>query len=440
MEQDQIITFIETFLKKLHRRHKLKAAFIGGTLARGAFGQIKPDDIDVIIVADDITSTLVTKITSTWTSFLSKLPLNPPDAFAVLSKTAIDVFVISKNDVKKFAKKFSSITLDEVFCEFILGNYENTSLFFSSDPPFSLRKCQGDFFWETLILRNIPVIGKRYLSRNLKLFLQNPILRKTREKLLELSKNYPSTLGDVEATLSECKENLSRIDGHRAAIKKLLTQIEELEHILERKPCLFKVVFSKIRSEVIKKEVEHLIVSSKEPLSSFKQTGETEFTREIQDLLYEEIKDNVKGKRVLDIGCEKGRLAGMLAKDGAEVCGMDINPEHINRARVINAGENCQFKTGDIRENIPFDGKFDIMIATGVFESYVITDMNEIKKSLANISRKLRKGGGFYTGFSGDGGIIDESTANEFEMTYEGYVINRKTKRDKVLVDIFKKS
>jgi len=171
----------------------------------------------------------------------------------------------------------------------------------------------------------------------------------------------------------------------------------------------------------------------------FKQTGETEITREIQDLLYEEIKDKVKGKRVVDIGCEKGRLSGMLVKANAEVCGMDINPEHINMAREINAGENCQFKTGDVRENIPFDGKFDIIIATGVFESYVIEDMNEIKKSLANISRKLRRGGEFYTGFSGDAGVIDESTAKEFELNYEGYII-KKTKRDKVLVDIFKKS
>ena len=174
-------------------------------------------------------------------------------------------------------------------------------------------------------------------------------------------------------------------------------------------------------------------------MSFFKRTMETETTRAIQDLLYGEIKNKINGKRILDIGCEEGRLARMLVKHGAEVCGMDINLEHITKAIALTPGVKCQFQTGDIRKVIPFEGEFDIILATGVFEIPIIDDIKEIKKSLANISRKLKRNGEFYTGFSGDSGVVDEDTANEFEMKYDGYIIE-KAKRDKVLVERFTKN
>ena len=38
-----------------------------------------------------------------------------------------------------------------------------------------------------------------------------------------------------------------------------------------------------------------------------------------------ELLGNIKGKKVIDLGCGDGALSGLLAKKGAEVTGVDTN-------------------------------------------------------------------------------------------------------------------
>lgn len=55
---------------------------------------------------------------------------------------------------------------------------------------------------------------------------------------------------------------------------------------------------------------------------------------------------------ICDLGCGPGQIAGYLQSCGAEVCGIDLSPEMIRRARILFP--NINFQTGDMTnlENI----------------------------------------------------------------------------------------
>jgi 2-polyprenyl-6-hydroxyphenyl methylase/3-demethylubiquinone-9 3-methyltransferase len=71
---------------------------------------------------------------------------------------------------------------------------------------------------------------------------------------------------------------------------------------------------------------------------------------------------NVEGRRILDLGCGKGRIARRLAERGAEVIGLDSSTGMLSRAGGIPRiqGESSRLPFGD--------GQFDAVIAVEVFE------------------------------------------------------------------------
>uniref|UniRef100_A0A7S4MPE2 Methyltransferase domain-containing protein n=1 Tax=Odontella aurita TaxID=265563 RepID=A0A7S4MPE2_9STRA len=70
-------------------------------------------------------------------------------------------------------------------------------------------------------------------------------------------------------------------------------------------------------------------------------------------------------KRVLDIGCGRGRVAMHTARaTGASVCGMNIDPSQIANAKeysaMIGLKERTDFKVGSINDPLPYaDEEFD---------------------------------------------------------------------------------
>ncbi len=78
--------------------------------------------------------------------------------------------------------------------------------------------------------------------------------------------------------------------------------------------------------------------------------------------------DNIKtGDRVLDIGCGSGDLSFDLAKKAKKVVGIDLNQEHLKKAKEKNKAENIDYILGDaVVYN--FKDKFDIVVLSNVLE------------------------------------------------------------------------
>ena len=94
---------------------------------------------------------------------------------------------------------------------------------------------------------------------------------------------------------------------------------------------------------------------------------------------------DLAGKRVLDVGCGKGRFARILAErnPGARICGMDLSPAMLRY--VPGPVAPC---AGSMTE-LPFpDGAFDAAYATESLEHAV-----EIERAVAEMCRVVKPGG-----------------------------------------------
>src|SRR5467141_3990924 len=75
--------------------------------------------------------------------------------------------------------------------------------------------------------------------------------------------------------------------------------------------------------------------------------------------------DVQSGQRVLDVACGTGVVAITAARIGANVTGLDLTPELLERARENSrtAGVEIEWREGDV-ENIPFDDAvFDAVVS-----------------------------------------------------------------------------
>jgi len=95
---------------------------------------------------------------------------------------------------------------------------------------------------------------------------------------------------------------------------------------------------------------------------------------------------NIRGKKILDLGCGTGIYAKILTKKGAKVKGIDISKEMIKIAQKENP--EIEFKVGNA-EKLPYKSKeFDIVLSALVLEYF--KDWNKVLKE---INRVLEKDG-----------------------------------------------
>lgn len=80
---------------------------------------------------------------------------------------------------------------------------------------------------------------------------------------------------------------------------------------------------------------------------------------------------NIKGKKILDIGCGTGHISVRLAEKGAYVMGVDFSQDMIDRANAIakekGLFDNCVFIKDDFAKHV-FNEKFDVSVALGFFD------------------------------------------------------------------------
>jgi SAM-dependent methyltransferase len=103
------------------------------------------------------------------------------------------------------------------------------------------------------------------------------------------------------------------------------------------------------------------------------------------------VKNNCRGKRILEYGCGPGGYSFSLAKSGAKVVGIDISEVAVKQARDTARMENVEgsieFLVMDA-ENLMFkDNYFDIVCGTGVLHHL------DVGRAFSEISRVLKPGG-----------------------------------------------
>ncbi len=101
---------------------------------------------------------------------------------------------------------------------------------------------------------------------------------------------------------------------------------------------------------------------------------------------------DLKGKRVVDVGCGDGDLAHRMASAQAKVTGIDPNPIRIERARK-SAGGNETFLEG-VAEHLPcIDASIDIVV---FFNSLHHVPVAGMEAALSEAARVLKPAGLLY--------------------------------------------
>ena len=95
---------------------------------------------------------------------------------------------------------------------------------------------------------------------------------------------------------------------------------------------------------------------------------------------------NLRGKKVLDLGCAVGTQSKVLAELGATVVGVDFHPELLAVARSKSIS-GATFLLGDIRDNFP-DESFD-----GIWSSFVAAYFPDLEPVLRRWRSALKPGG-----------------------------------------------
>ena len=116
---------------------------------------------------------------------------------------------------------------------------------------------------------------------------------------------------------------------------------------------------------------------------------------ELQEFLVETgfIREDIKGKKILDAGCGIARLTEILGKQGADCVALDIHPRLQHYARERRPEDSlCAplYLRGNIEE-LPFTACFDLVWCQGVL-SYV----ENVEKAIAELQRVTQQGGLLY--------------------------------------------
>ena len=105
--------------------------------------------------------------------------------------------------------------------------------------------------------------------------------------------------------------------------------------------------------------------------------------------LLDRFADCVRGTGIsCDLGCGPGQVARYLSDRGVSVCGVDLSPEMVNRARQLNP--RIEFSTGDMRDLDVPDGSW-----AGIAAFYAIVNLpnGDLHLAFREMFRVLQPGG-----------------------------------------------
>ncbi|MFA5048098.1 MAG: class I SAM-dependent methyltransferase [Patescibacteria group bacterium] len=103
---------------------------------------------------------------------------------------------------------------------------------------------------------------------------------------------------------------------------------------------------------------------------------------------------DLKGKRVLDIGCGSGELTSELAKSAKQVVGLDLSKKWISRCQNKYHQKNLQFVQADASDLKLFrNNSFDMVVMNMVLLN--VHPASLVSKVLHEVKRVVKSGGDF---------------------------------------------
>jgi len=107
-----------------------------------------------------------------------------------------------------------------------------------------------------------------------------------------------------------------------------------------------------------------------------------------------ELCEPVANKQVLDLGCGEGYCSRLLRRRGADVFGIDISPQMVERARKAEQDEplGIPYAVGDAPRLQLETRRFDLVLAVFLF-NYL--SVEQTRQTMANVHAMLRPGGHF---------------------------------------------
>jgi ubiquinone/menaquinone biosynthesis C-methylase UbiE len=112
------------------------------------------------------------------------------------------------------------------------------------------------------------------------------------------------------------------------------------------------------------------------------------YDRRIETNLLNKWLENRSVARVADVACGKGLIGVLLARNGCDVYGVDLDRNSVRFANAIKASLSCEFQVGHA-ERLPYRSEaFDLLICNCALEHF-----HDDGKALSEMSRILRVGG-----------------------------------------------
>jgi SAM-dependent methyltransferase len=97
---------------------------------------------------------------------------------------------------------------------------------------------------------------------------------------------------------------------------------------------------------------------------------------------------------VCDLGCGPGQVARYLHEQRVDVCGVDLSPAMVERARQLNPG--IEFRQGDM---IALDAPDSAWAGIAAFYSLIHIPRDDMARALGELRRVLRPGGKLLVAF-----------------------------------------
>ena len=126
-----------------------------------------------------------------------------------------------------------------------------------------------------------------------------------------------------------------------------------------------------------------------------KERAEQKKTPQVEVAELHDLFRNKEVKKILDLGCGSGRHLVYFAKQGYDVCGIDVSPEAIKLSRkwLANEGLTAELHCEDM-QHLPWpDNYFDAVFTVQVIEH---NRLEQIREIISEANRVIRDNGYFF--------------------------------------------